>query len=124
MKEIVYFLSRRQVHGLRSRKLAHGRVPDRLQGAEAAHQSLPSCFPDALDVIQHGMYLGLCAQGSVVFNGKPVSLVLDPGDQMKSLGMRVDGDLFILKLKSSRPVVIVLDHTAHGDVKMKLLQDL
>ena len=60
----------------------------------------------------------------MVFDGKPVGLVLDPGDQLKALAVPVNGDLHILVIEAPGPVVIVLDHATDRDGEPQTLQDL
>ena len=57
----------------------------------------------------------------MVGNGKAMSLVLQSGDEFKSLTMLIDGDLLIVKIKTPGPMAVVLYHTAHRNGKIQLL---
>ena len=60
----------------------------------------------------------------MVFDGKTVRLVLDPGDQLKAFGMAVDGDLHILKIQPSGPMAVILHHAADRDVQTQFPKHL
>ena len=68
------------------------------------------------------MDLPLAAQGTVVLNGKPVSLVLNPGNQLKALAVSINGNFFILEIQSSGAVLVVLYHTAYRNGKLQFVQ--
>lgn len=73
------------IHGGRFRQLLHAGFLDGLKGLESTHQGFSSRRTDPLDVIQDRMHLLLAAQGAVILDGKPVCLILDPGDQPEAL---------------------------------------
>ena len=58
----------------------------------------------------------------MVFDGEAMGLILHTGNQMKSLGGLIDGDLLIVKIQPSCPVMIILDHAADRDIQMEFLQ--
>ncbi len=89
-----------------------------------AHKGLSPGRPDALDIIQYRSYLPFSPQASVIFNGKAVGLILNPCDKPEAFAVTVNGDLYIIIIKSSGPVVIILYHTAHRNGKPQLIKDL
>ena len=56
----------------------------------------------------------------MVLDRKPVRLVLNPGDQLKSFRMAIDWNFHILIIQSPRPVVIILYHATDRDFQLKL----
>ncbi len=124
MEKSIYTFCCPPVHPLGGGKLLQAGVPDGLQGFKPAHQRLSPGWPDALDIIQDRADLSLAPEAPVVFDGKPVGLVLDPGDQLKALAVPVNGDLHILVIKAPGPVIIILDHAADRDREPQTLQDL
>ena len=60
----------------------------------------------------------------MILDGKTVCLILHPRDELKRFAVSVYRQLLIMKIQSSRPVIIILDHTADRDIQMKLLQHL
>ena len=66
----------------------------------------------------------LASEALVVFDGKAVGLVLDPGNEPEGLGMRVYGQLLIPEIKASGPVAVVLYHAADTDGKPQLPEHL
>ena len=68
------------------------------------------------------MYLCLAPQTSVVLDGEPVCLILDPRHELEALGMAVDGDLNIIIVESPGPVIVILYHAADRNVKLQFAQ--
>jgi len=62
------------------------------------------------------VYLCLASQTSVVLDGEPVCLILDPRHELEALGMAVDGDLNIIIVESPGPVIVILYHAADRNV--------
>ena len=58
-------------------------------------------------------------QGTVVLNGKSMGLVLYSGNQLEALAIPVNLYFFIIIVKTSCIVIVVLHHTAHRNVQMK-----
>ena len=59
----------------------------------------------------------------MVFDSEAVCFVLDPGDQLKAFGMRVDRQFDIMEVKPPGPVVVILDHAADRDLQSKLFHN-
>ena len=95
-------------------------LPDLINGFEIPHQRLPPGRTHAGNAVQHGTYLLLAPQGTVIFNGETVRLILDSGDEFEALAAGIDRDLPVLIVQPPRPVVIVLDHAADRDGKAQL----
>ena len=108
------------VHLWGSFQLLHARLPDCFDCLERPHQRLTARWSDALDIIQHGAHLLLAPETPVVLDRKPVRLVLNPGDQLKSFRMAIDWNFHILIIQSPRPVVIILYHATDRDFQLKL----
>ena len=79
---------------------------------------------DTGNIIQDRMYLALTSQRTMEFNGKAVGLILDPCDQLEPLAVPVDGNLFIIVIQPSGPVLIILYHTADRYLQIQLAQYL
>ena len=88
------------------------------------HKSLSSGRPDTRNVVQYGFYLPLSPEAPVVFNGKTVGFILNPGDKPEPFGVTVNGNLHIIIVESPGSVVIILHHTAHRNGKSQLIKDL
>ena len=56
----------------------------------------------------------------MILDGKPVGLILHPCYQLESLRTGIDGNLNIIIIQPSRPVMVILDHAADGNGKLKL----
>ena len=70
------------------------------------------------------MYLSLAAKQAVIFDGKTMHLILDSRNQFKSLAGMADWDLMILIIQSSRPVIVVLNHTTDGNRQPQIRKDV
>ena len=66
------------------------------------------------------MDLSLTAQQAVVFDREAVRLVLDPGNELKALGIPVDRHLPVMKIQSAGAVKVILDHARHRDRKTEI----
>ena len=77
MKKPIDLFRRPPVHLGSLGKLLQTRLPNGFLALEVTHQRLPSYRPDPRNLIQNGFNLGFAPQTSVVFDGKPMSLVLN-----------------------------------------------
>ena len=68
------------------------------------------------------MHLSLTTQFPVKFYSKSVCLILHSCDQPKPFGIAVDRNLDILIVESSRPMIVIFDHTAYRNGYMKFIQ--
>ena len=116
-EEPVHALCRGPVHARNLGKLFLAGGLHRLNGFKVLHQRLSPGVSDARNVIQHRAHLALAAQAPVVLDGKPVSLILNSGDEPEAFGMPVNGNLHILVIQSPGPVVVILHHAADWNGK-------
>ena len=89
-----------------------------------AHKGLSPGRPNPWNVVQYGFYLPLSPEAPVVFNGKTVGFILNPGDKPEPFGVTVNGNLHIIIVESPGSVVIILHHTADRYGKPQLIKDL
>ena len=68
------------------------------------------------------MNLSLTAKLPVKCNCKPVSFILNARDQSECFRIPVNRNLFIVKIKPSGSVVIILYHTADRNIQIQLIQ--
>ena len=93
-------------------------------GLELLHKCFLTRRSDSRDLIQKRLGLVLGSKRFVILYGESVCLVLNPGYQLKSFGMCIDWQLYIVKIQSPGPVVVVLDHAANRYIKSQSIQDL
>ena len=86
------------------------------------HQGLSPGRSHTRNFIQYRLYLTLGTQGAVIFDGKPVGFVLNTGNQLKALGVGVDGQFHIVVIKASGAVVVVFNHAADRNMDVQLLK--
>ena len=68
------------------------------------------------------MHLPLAAQLSVKCNCKTVRFVLYPGNQPETFRVAVNRKFSIIKIQSSRFVIVIFYHSTHRNMQMKLFQ--
>ena len=68
------------------------------------------------------MHLPLAAQLSVKCNCKTVRFVLYPGNQPETFRVAVNRKFGIIKIQSSRSVIVIFYHSTHRNMQMKLFQ--
>ena len=60
----------------------------------------------------------------MIFYGESMGFILDPCYKLKAFAASVYRQLYIVKIKTSCSVIVVLDHTAYWDIDTKLFKDL
>ena len=98
--------------------------PDIFHRFKFTQKGFPPGITDPRDIIQDRMDLFPAPEGTMVFNGKPMGFILDPGDQTEAFAGCVNRNLHIVEIQASRPMMIILDHTADRDAYPKLIQHL
>ena len=73
------------------RQFLHRRVFNVLYRLKVTHQGLSAGRTHTGNIVQNRLHLGLAPQGAMIFNGEAVGLVLNPGNQLETLGMRESG---------------------------------
>ena len=86
-----------------------------------SHECFSAGRSDARDVVKAALYLAFAVKASVVFDGKAVCFVLNACNQFETFGMGIDWEFFIIKVKSSGAMIVILDHTANGNGDLKFL---
>ena len=99
-------------------------IPDIFHRFKFTQKGFPPGITDPRDIIQDRMDLFPAPMGTMVFNGIPMGFILDPGNQAEAFAACVNGDLHIVEIQASRPMMIVLDHTADRYAYPKLIQHL
>ena len=57
----------------------------------------------------------------MIFDGKAVRFILDPGDEFEAFAVGIYLDFPVLIIQASRPVVVIFDHAADRDGQAQLL---
>ena len=70
------------------------------------------------------MDLTLASEFPVEGDRKAVGFILDPGDQFEAFGIPVNGQLLVLIVEPTGPVIVVLDHAADRNGKSQILKHL
>lgn len=60
-------------------------IPDSFHGPKCAQQSLSSCLTDSRNIIKQGAGLRLRPERPVILDREAVCLILNAGDQLKTL---------------------------------------
>ena len=92
MEKVIDTLSRLSIHARCGSQGFYGGLFYGFDIFKMAHQCLAAGGADIRDVIQYGVNLAFAAQASVIFDRETMGLVLDSGNQLKTLRILVNAD--------------------------------
>ena len=85
------------------------------------HQCLSPGRAYAVYIIQDRVYLAFAPQLPVIFDGKSVRFVLNPGNQPERLGRFINRYLYVMLVQYPGPMMVILHHAAYWYMQMQLI---